>query len=235
MTEKNNELLHMLDQAIELVRKEPGYVAPFAFHLTHLEAMRKALAAPSASAQQVVRAFSKDVCADDVYERGQSIGLFDIPKETANAICTGISAATGALVDWHYVGGRVHMKALAAPAPSASPEPVVLYGGGETPISFEDGASPAALTESEYERGFRHGKVAGYDDRVAEERAASPADQGEDARDAARYRRIRNGPYSDQHGDVYAMTFQGDGDIPIHREELDRIVDAAMSASKERP
>ncbi|SPA24538.1 hypothetical protein CBM2637_A140074 [Cupriavidus taiwanensis] len=63
--------------------------------------------------------------------------------------------------------------------------------------------------------------------------AASPADQGEDARDAARYRRIRNGPYSDQHGDVYAMTFQGDGDIPIHREELDRIVDAAMSASKE--
>ncbi|WP_035942512.1 hypothetical protein, partial [Caballeronia glathei] len=63
---------------------------------------------------------STEVCAQDVFEKGQSIGLFDIPKHTANEICAGISAATGARVDWHYIGGRVHMKALAAtPASSA--------------------------------------------------------------------------------------------------------------------
>ncbi|SOY65643.1 hypothetical protein CBM2586_B10238 [Cupriavidus phytorum] len=33
--------------------------------------------------------------------------------------------------------------------PSASPETMVHYGGGETPISFEDGASPAALTDEQ--------------------------------------------------------------------------------------
>lgn len=63
--------------------------------------------------------------------------------------------------------------------------------------------------------------------------AAIANGQGEDARDAARYRRIRNGPHSDRHGDVYAMTFQPDGDEPIHGEALDICVDAAMSASKE--
>lgn len=49
------------------------------------------------------------------------------------------------------------------------------------------------------------------------------------AQDAARYRRIRNGPYSDRHGDVYAMTFQPDGDQPIDGAELDSFVDAAMA------
>ncbi|WP_175836996.1 hypothetical protein [Burkholderia anthina] len=60
-----------------------------------------------------------DECAQDVYDHGQSIGLFDIPKKTANSICAGITEVTGARVDWHYFAGRVHMKALAA-APAAS-------------------------------------------------------------------------------------------------------------------
>lgn len=52
----------------------------------------------------------------------------------------------------------------------------------------------------------------------------------DDARDAARYRRIRNGPHSDRYGDVYAMTFQGDGDLPVKGDELDRVADAARAA-----
>lgn len=58
-------------------------------------------------------------CDSEVYERGTSVGLFDIPKHDANALCAGISAATGARVDWHYVGGRVHIKALPPVAPVA--------------------------------------------------------------------------------------------------------------------
>ncbi len=63
-----------------------------------------------------------DECAQDVFERGVSIGLFDIPKETANAICTGITSVTGARVDWHYIAGRVHMKALATPPAADAPD-----------------------------------------------------------------------------------------------------------------
>lgn len=66
------------------------------------------------SSAEPVAKVSADKCARDVYEHGQSIGYFDIPKETANAICEGINSVTGARVDWHYFAGRVHMKALAA-------------------------------------------------------------------------------------------------------------------------
>lgn len=55
-------------------------------------------------------------CAQDVFDKGVSVGLFDIPKATANALCAGISTATGARVDWHYIGGRVHVKVLPAVA-----------------------------------------------------------------------------------------------------------------------
>lgn len=68
-----------------------------------------------AAAQQGVQ---PDVCAQEVFNEGVSIGLFDIPKHTANAICSGINAATGAHVDWHYIGGRVHLKALPATHPT---------------------------------------------------------------------------------------------------------------------
>ena len=71
-------------------------------------------APPAPAAVAVPAAIDSDRCAQDVFDRGLSIGLFDIPKDTANAICAGIAATTGVRVDWHYFGGRVHMKALAA-------------------------------------------------------------------------------------------------------------------------
>ena len=54
-------------------------------------------------------------CDQDVFDNGQSVCLVDIPRETAENICRSLSAATGCKIDWHYVGGRVHIKALAAP------------------------------------------------------------------------------------------------------------------------
>lgn len=66
-------------------------------------------------------------CDPEVYEKGVSACLVVIPKETAEVICKGISAATGCKVDWHYIGGRVHIKALQAapqPAPVVDSEPV---------------------------------------------------------------------------------------------------------------
>jgi hypothetical protein len=61
-------------------------------------------------------------CDQDVFDNGQSVCLVDIPKETAENICRSLSAATGCKVDWHYVGGRVHIKALAAPVVERQPE-----------------------------------------------------------------------------------------------------------------
>lgn len=57
-------------------------------------------------------------CNQEVYENGKSACLVAIPKEMAEVICRGISEATGCKVDWHYIGGRVHIKALAPPAPA---------------------------------------------------------------------------------------------------------------------
>lgn len=57
-------------------------------------------------------------CDQDVYANGTSACLVVIPKETAEVICRGISAVTGCKVDWHYTGRRVHIKAIALPAPA---------------------------------------------------------------------------------------------------------------------
>ena len=60
-------------------------------------------------------------CDQELFDQGVSVGLFDIPKWAAEALCRGIAAATEARVDWHYIGGRVHIKALpAASAPADS-------------------------------------------------------------------------------------------------------------------
>lgn len=59
-----------------------------------------------------------------------------------------------------------------------------------------------------------------------------PAPAAGDALDAARYRAIRNPPYSDRYGDLYAMTFQGDGDIPLKGDALDAAADAAIAAQR---
>ncbi|WP_341973086.1 DUF551 domain-containing protein [Klebsiella quasipneumoniae] len=63
-------------------------------------------------------------CDPEVYEKGVSVCLVAIPKETAEVICQNITAATGCKVDWHYFGGRVHIKALrvaSQPAPASEP------------------------------------------------------------------------------------------------------------------
>lgn len=64
-------------------------------------------------------------CDPEVYEKGVSVCLVSIPKETAEVICQNITAATGCKVDWHYFGGHVHIKALRAASQSA---PVVPEG-----------------------------------------------------------------------------------------------------------
>lgn len=51
-------------------------------------------------------------CGDDVFKHGISLGFFDLTKEEAEAYCKEQTASTGHLHDWHYVGGRVHVKAL---------------------------------------------------------------------------------------------------------------------------
>lgn len=51
-------------------------------------------------------------CDADVFENGQSVFVVDIPKETAENICKNLSAVTWLKIDWHYIGGRVHIKAL---------------------------------------------------------------------------------------------------------------------------
>ncbi|CAM7192116.1 hypothetical protein KLVAMA180M_05925 [Klebsiella variicola subsp. variicola] len=74
-------------------------------------------------------------CDPEVYEKGASACLVAIPKETAEVICKGISAVTGCKIDWHYIGGRVNIKALrlspqpAPEYPETLPCPVLLEPG----------------------------------------------------------------------------------------------------------
>lgn len=74
--------------------------------------------------QSLVAMDSKPVIADcdpEVFGKGVSVCLISIPKETAEVICKNITAATGCKVDWHYFGGRVHIKAL-PPSLQTAPE-----------------------------------------------------------------------------------------------------------------
>ena len=51
----------------------------------------------------------------EVYESGESLGLFDMPKEKADAYCKAETERTGRKHDWHYFAGHVHIKCLPAP------------------------------------------------------------------------------------------------------------------------
>lgn len=52
-------------------------------------------------------------CAEDVFQKGVSVCLIgDIPKHAAETICKSLSEVTGWKIDWHYIGGRTHIKAL---------------------------------------------------------------------------------------------------------------------------
>lgn len=64
--------------------------------------------------EPVARVSDKDKCDPDVFERGITACVLAISKNEAETICRGFSAATGCKVDWHFVGGRVHIKALRA-------------------------------------------------------------------------------------------------------------------------
>jgi len=60
---------------------------------------------------------SPDECSADVYEHGESVCTLAVPKEQAEAAVKIASAMTGDKNDWHYIGGRVHVKRLAASQP----------------------------------------------------------------------------------------------------------------------
>lgn len=51
-------------------------------------------------------------CNQDVYKHGKVVGVYDMPKEEAEAACKKATEDSGCLHDWHYVGGRVVVKAL---------------------------------------------------------------------------------------------------------------------------
>ncbi|WP_287814374.1 hypothetical protein [Achromobacter sp.] len=82
-----------------------------------------------------------DECDPQVYETGTSVGLFAISKDDANAICAGIAAATSARVDWHYIAGRVHIKAL----PALASAPVAGAAQPAAYLTLDEEGSPCML------------------------------------------------------------------------------------------
>ena len=92
-------------------------------------------------------------CDQELFDQGVSVGLFDIPKWTAEALCRGIAAATEARVDWHYIGGRVHIKAL--PAARA---PADIVQAGEYPALVCDYCG-ALTPDPWHSSGMLHGKM----------------------------------------------------------------------------
>lgn len=84
-------------------------------------------------------------CADDVFKDGVSACLVgDVPKHAAETICQSLSAVTGWKIDWHYFGGRTHIKAL-APAPK-HPEPIAWMVGTAFWWTKEEAERDAAAT-----------------------------------------------------------------------------------------
>lgn len=51
-------------------------------------------------------------CDEDVFKNGTSLGIFDMSKSEAEKFCADKTKETGIKHDWHYVMGRVHVKAL---------------------------------------------------------------------------------------------------------------------------
>lgn len=54
---------------------------------------------------------SEETCDENIFKNGISLGLFDISKQEAEAFCKQETERTGIKHDWHYVAGRVHVKA----------------------------------------------------------------------------------------------------------------------------
>jgi hypothetical protein len=70
---------------------------------------------------------SNTECDLEVYKNGISVGLFDMPKEEAEAMCEQLTKDTGRKHDWHYIGGRVHVKALPEPIEQKKDRPEALW------------------------------------------------------------------------------------------------------------
>jgi len=85
-------------------------------------------------------------CADDVFKNGVSACLVgDVPKHAAETICQSLSAITGWKIDWHYIGGRTHIKAL-APVAQPNPEPIAWMVGTAIWWTKEEAERDAAAT-----------------------------------------------------------------------------------------
>jgi len=63
---------------------------------------------------EVTAEIRSDVCHPAVYEYGESMGIFALDKKSATAYCAEQTKLTGRLHDFHFVGGRAHVKALPA-------------------------------------------------------------------------------------------------------------------------
>lgn len=53
-----------------------------------------------------------DQCNDDVFKYGESVGVFDMTKEEAEAKCKEMTEKSEFTYDWHFAMGRVHVKRL---------------------------------------------------------------------------------------------------------------------------
>lgn len=63
---------------------------------------------------EVTAEIRSDACHPTVYEHGESMGLFPYNKEQATQYCADETKHTGRLHDFHFVGGRAHVKAIPA-------------------------------------------------------------------------------------------------------------------------
>lgn len=46
----------------------------------------------------------------NIFQNGESVGLFNMSKDEAESYCEKLTEETGIKHDWHYIGGRVHVK-----------------------------------------------------------------------------------------------------------------------------
>lgn len=57
---------------------------------------------------------STESCNQDVYKYGESVGIFNMTKDEAEAFCKEQTDLSGDLYDWHFTMGRVHVMVLKA-------------------------------------------------------------------------------------------------------------------------
>lgn len=112
----------------QLVKQDPEWAANRIRHLEELLSDCRAALSGQAGGEAVAHEPDPDACDPEVYASGVSLGMYDMTKEEAERYCREATKETGRKHDWHYFGGRVHIKAMpdklaAAPPPEpASPD-----------------------------------------------------------------------------------------------------------------